>query len=60
VPGIAFAYLTKADIVRHPLVQKIVDAYEHHRRTLKSAAAETPDAERSSLRLCVSAADFVR
>jgi phosphate starvation-inducible PhoH-like protein len=32
IPGIAFAYLTKADIVRHPLVQKIVDAYEHHRR----------------------------
>ena len=32
VPGISFAYLTKADIVRHPLVQKIVDAYEHHRR----------------------------
>jgi phosphate starvation-inducible PhoH-like protein len=32
VAGIAFAYLTKADIVRHPLVQKIVDAYEHHRR----------------------------
>ncbi len=32
VPGIAFSYLTKADIVRHPLVQKIVDAYEHHKR----------------------------
>jgi phosphate starvation-inducible PhoH-like protein len=32
VPGIAFSYLTKADIVRHPLVQRIVDAYEHHRR----------------------------
>ena len=32
VPGIAFAYLTKADIVRHPLVQRIVDAYEQHRR----------------------------
>ncbi len=32
VPGIAFSYLTKADIVRHPLVQKIVDAYEHQRR----------------------------
>ena len=32
VPGISFAYLSKADIVRHPLVQKIVDAYEHHRR----------------------------
>jgi len=33
IPGIAFAYLTKADIVRHPLVQRIVEAYEHkHRR----------------------------
>ena len=32
VAGISFAYLTKADIVRHPLVQKIVDAYEHQRR----------------------------
>ena len=32
VPGIAFAYLTKADIVRHALVQRIVDAYDHHRR----------------------------
>ena len=30
VPGIGFTYLTKADIVRHPLVQKIVEAYEKH------------------------------
>ncbi len=28
IPGISFIYLTRADIVRHPLVQKIVDAYE--------------------------------
>lgn len=26
--GISFCYLTRADIVRHPLVQSIVDAYE--------------------------------
>ena len=32
IAGIAFSYLSKADIVRHPLVQKIVDAYEHQRR----------------------------
>jgi phosphate starvation-inducible PhoH-like protein len=32
IPGLTFAYLSKADIVRHPLVQRIVDAYEHHRR----------------------------
>ena len=31
IPGISFAFLTKSDIVRHPLVQKIVDAYEHHK-----------------------------
>ena len=28
VTGIAFTHLTKRDIVRHPLVQRIVDAYE--------------------------------
>ncbi|MDM7457566.1 MAG: PhoH family protein [Tepidimonas sp.] len=28
VPGIAFARLTSADVVRHPLVARIVDAYE--------------------------------
>jgi len=27
IPGIAFAYLTRGDIVRHPLVQSIVDCY---------------------------------
>ncbi len=37
IPGIAFCYLTRADIVRHPLVQSIVDAYEvkRHQKTRK-------------------------
>lgn len=30
VEGIAFCHLTKADVVRHPLVQRIVAAYEDH------------------------------
>ena len=30
VEGIAFCKLTKADVVRHPLVQRIVAAYEKH------------------------------
>ena len=30
VDGIAFCELTKADVVRHPLVQRIVEAYEKH------------------------------
>jgi phosphate starvation-inducible PhoH-like protein len=28
VEGIAFCHLTQADVVRHPLVQRIVEAYE--------------------------------
>ncbi|MEL6221360.1 MAG: PhoH family protein, partial [Cyanobacteria bacterium J06627_8] len=28
VKGIAFCELTKSDVVRHPLVQRIVEAYE--------------------------------
>lgn len=30
VEGIAFCHLTKADVVRHSLVQRIVNAYEQH------------------------------
>jgi len=30
VEGIAFCELTKADVVRHPLVQRIVEAYEKY------------------------------
>src|SRR6185503_13982869 len=32
IPGISFCNLTRADIVRHPLVQRIVDAYEQKGR----------------------------
>jgi len=32
IPGIAALELTNADIVRHPLVQRIVDAYEHPKK----------------------------
>jgi phosphate starvation-inducible PhoH-like protein len=28
VEGIAFCQFTQADVVRHPLVQRIVEAYE--------------------------------
>lgn len=30
VEGIGFCYLTQADVIRHPLVQKIVSAYENN------------------------------
>lgn len=30
VEGITFCHLTKADVVRHPLVQRIVSAYEYY------------------------------
>ena len=37
VRGIAFRHFTSADVVRHPLVQKIIDAYD------RDAAARKPD-----------------
>ncbi|CCQ97381.1 phosphate starvation-induced protein [[Clostridium] ultunense Esp] len=35
VEGIEFVYLSKYDIVRHPLVQKIIEAYEKHEKHIK-------------------------
>lgn len=32
VPGIAFSHFQKEDVVRHPLVQAIVQAYEEHEK----------------------------
>jgi phosphate starvation-inducible PhoH-like protein len=35
VEGIGFAFMSHLDVVRHPLVQKIIDAYEraeHHEK----------------------------
>jgi len=39
VRGIAFRHFTSADVVRHPLVQKIIDAYD---RDAARRAARTP------------------
>lgn len=36
VDDIAFMKLTNEDVVRHPLVQKIVKAYEEYESTLSS------------------------
>lgn len=33
IDGIAFAYLTKQDVIRHPLVKKIIQAYEIYEET---------------------------
>ena len=31
VPGIAMSYFTERDVVRHPLVRAIINAYQQHR-----------------------------
>ena len=43
VPGVGIVRLTRADIVRHPLVQAIVDAYENIEapRTPMTSAIQT-------------------
>ena len=36
VPGIAMTHFTSADVVRHPLVARIVDAYDQQRQRGKN------------------------
>ncbi len=38
VPGIAFHHFSGADVVRHPLVLKIIEAYERYQNPIESAA----------------------
>jgi phosphate starvation-inducible PhoH-like protein len=45
VGGVAFADLGREDIVRHALVQDIVDAYGEDDRRIEVSAAESPDRE---------------
>jgi len=42
VRGIAFRHFASADVVRHPLVQKIIEAYDHYRNPMnqENGAAE--------------------
>lgn len=42
IPGIDFHTFSGADVVRHPLVQRIIDAYENYRNPMnESSTAET-------------------
>jgi len=49
IEGVAFVHLERCDIVRHPLVQQIVDAYEQHeadereRKKWRGAEGDTAD-----------------
>jgi phosphate starvation-inducible protein PhoH and related proteins len=40
VEGIAFIHFTERDVVRHPLVQDIIRAYEGHRQRSAARKAE--------------------
>jgi phosphate starvation-inducible protein PhoH and related proteins len=42
IEGIAIVEFTRRDIVRHPLVQRIIAAYEEHRGKTRARAAEAP------------------
>ena len=50
VRGIAFTLFTAADVVRHPLVQRIITAYEASEAGERSATDAAPEARRSSER----------
>jgi phosphate starvation-inducible PhoH-like protein len=43
VPGITFTHFTPQDVVRHPLVQRIVEAYERHDSAARAMAPPPRD-----------------
>ena len=52
VEGIAFCELTSRDVVRHPLVQKIVEAYEKYEKKAerRKTSHDTADRKRNGRR----------
>ncbi len=42
IPGIAFVHFDGRDVIRHPLVRRIVDAWKRNPQAKKSASAKTP------------------
>ncbi|WP_205343188.1 PhoH family protein [Denitrificimonas caeni] len=42
VPGIGFTFFKSSDVVRHPLVQRIVEAYESYNSTAPTDSAREP------------------
>ena len=41
MPGIVFHTFTRADVVRHPLVQRIIEAYDRYKNPMAGAASDT-------------------
>jgi hypothetical protein len=62
VPGIRFVEFDDSDVVRHPLVQGIVKAYEAHREAAETALSADEPADHSAARLRRAAAgsDLIR
>lgn len=42
IPGIDFHTFSGSDVVRHPLVQRIIEAYEHYRNPITEASGAEP------------------
>jgi phosphate starvation-inducible PhoH-like protein len=48
VPGIAMCHMTSQDVVRHPLVARIVDAYDAQGRSARMADTGAVDKEEAA------------
>ena len=42
IEGIAFVYFSERDVVRHPLVQEIVKAYNRYEQRLETPSLQRP------------------
>ena len=48
IEAIRFVYFTERDVVRHPLVQEIINAYDHHENRLQKDDIAGPQAGEDS------------
>jgi phosphate starvation-inducible PhoH-like protein len=47
VEGVSFTFFNSRDVVRHPLVQRIVQAYERRQASIEAASANAKDRDRT-------------
>lgn len=48
IPGIQFIYFNEKDVVRHPLVQSIIKAYEHYQNKKRNEQEQQQESEKDS------------
>jgi hypothetical protein len=60
IDGISFIYLDKSDVVRHPLVARIIEAYEQHEKPMQGARRQVAAAASAQPAMAFAGRESVR